>query len=455
MAKKKVMHVCQECGYESSGWLGKCPACNSWGSFVEELSKPSEVTKASKGRSIGVNAVSMNDVEINAEERYETKIKELDRVLGGGLVRGSLVLIGGDPGIGKSTLILQICDRIRSDKSILYVSGEESVSQVKLRAQRLGVNNEKLSMLAETDFLTIEALLDQNDYAFVIIDSIQTMNNSELPSASGSVTQVRDVTARLMKIAKGKNITVLVVGHVTKEGAIAGPRVLEHMVDTVLYFEGEKHLSYRILRAVKNRFGSTNEIGIFEMRDVGLCGVENPSEMMLSGRPLNVPGSAVVATLEGTRPMLIEVQGLVCQTSFNMPRRMATGVDYNRITMLIAVLEKKVGFSLYNFDAYVNVVGGMKVDDPSCDLGFVVAVSSSFKNSAIDQSTVFIGEIGLTGEIRGVSSIDKRIIEASRIGFKRCVIPKANVRALKGVKNLGDIQIIPVENVSNVLQNVF
>jgi DNA repair protein RadA/Sms len=453
MAKSKVTFVCQECGYESSGWLGKCPACSGWNTFVEEIFTGKAIKQKSGGSL--PSPLGLLEVSPKGEERLKTGMKELDRVLGGGIVQGSLILIGGDPGIGKSTLILQICDRIEDGNHVLYVSGEESESQVNLRAKRLGVQNRNLFVLAETDFLTIQGLIESRDYSMVIIDSIQTMNNQDIPSASGSVSQVRDITARLMKIAKSKNMTILVVGHVTKEGSIAGPRVLEHMVDTVLYFEGERHLSYRILRAVKNRFGSTNEIGIFEMREEGLTEVANPSEMMLSGRPYNVPGSVVVATLEGTRPMLIEVQGLVCETSFGMPRRMATGVDYNRITMLIAVLEKKVGYMLHHYDAYVNVVGGLKIDDTSCDLGFVVALASSFKNSTVDPSMVFIGEMGLTGEIRGVGNIEKRILEASRIGFKKCMIPEANRKVLKGLKGIENMEVIPVDSVGTALEKIF
>jgi DNA repair protein RadA/Sms len=453
MAKSKVTFVCQECGYESSGWLGKCPACSGWNTFVEEIFTGKAIKQKSGGSL--PSPLGLLEVSAKGEERLKTGMKELDRVLGGGIVQGSLILIGGDPGIGKSTLILQICDRIEEGNNVLYVSGEESESQVNLRAKRLGVQNRNLFVLAETDFLTIQGLIESRDYSMVIIDSIQTMNNQDIPSASGSVSQVRDITARLMKIAKSKNMTILVVGHVTKEGSIAGPRVLEHMVDTVLYFEGERHLSYRILRAVKNRFGSTNEIGIFEMREEGLTEVANPSEMMLSGRPYNVPGSVVVSTLEGTRPMLIEVQGLVCETSFGMPRRMATGVDYNRITMLIAVLEKKVGYMLHHYDAYVNVVGGLKIDDTSCDLGFVVALASSFKNSTVDPSMVFIGEMGLTGEIRGVGNIEKRILEASRIGFKKCMIPEANRKVLKGLKGIENMEVIPVDSVGTALEKIF
>lgn len=451
VAKKKSLYVCQECGYESSGWLGKCPSCTQWNTMVEEVV---QATASTSTRSLLVQPVGLHEVTLDNEPRMQTQILELDRVLGGGVVKGSLILIGGDPGIGKSTLILQICDTMRDGK-MLYFSGEESVVQVSLRAKRLNIKNPNLQILAETDFSILEHLLEMGTFSMVVIDSIQTMVHPDIASAAGSVSQVREITARLMKIAKTKGITIFIVGHVTKEGSIAGPRVLEHMVDTVLYFEGERHLSYRILRAVKNRFGSTNEIGIFEMTQMGLQQVLNPSEMMLAGRPKDTPGSVVVASLEGTRPMLIEVQGLVCESNFGVPRRMATGIDYNRITMLIAVLEKKVGYRLHNYDAYVNVIGGMKLEDPSCDLGFCVAVASSFKNIVLDPTLVFIGEVGLTGEMRGVSGIEKRLTEAARIGFKKCVIPSANAKSLKGVKEIAAMEMLAADNVHQVFQSIF
>jgi DNA repair protein RadA/Sms len=378
-------------------------------------------------------------------------MKELDRVLGGGIVSGSLILIGGDPGIGKSTLVLQVCERLGLNPKILYVSGEESIKQIKLRADRLGIKNPNLLMISETNFKIVEKLIEKEKPGFVIIDSIQTVYNDDLTSAPGSVSQVRDVTSGLMRIAKTTGIAMVIVGHVTKEGAIAGPRVLEHMVDTVLYFEGDRHMTYRVLRAVKNRFGSTNEVGIFEMRDTGLVEVDNPSVMMLSGRPESVPGSVVVSSLEGTRPMLIEIQALVCPTSFGMPRRMATGVDYNRITLLMAVLEKRVGMQLANYDAYVNVVGGLKIDEPACDLGIITAIASSFRDAAVDVGTVLIGEVGLTGEIRAVSQIDKRVMEAMRIGFKNCIIPYGNMKMIDRTKELSDINIRGAKNVQEAL----
>lgn len=450
MAKSKSVFVCNECGYESSGWLGKCPACNQWNTFTEE-NLVSSSGKSSSGGAKEVKPISINDIQIDKEERHTTGLKELDRVLGGGIIKGSLILVGGDPGIGKSTLLLQVCDSLKTGSNILYVSGEESIKQIKIRADRLGIRNPALLMVSETSFKSVERLIDKEKPGFVIIDSIQTIFNDELTSAPGSVSQVRDVTAGLMRIAKSNGISIIIVGHVTKEGAIAGPRVLEHMVDTVLYFEGERHMSYRVLRSVKNRFGSTNEIGIFEMRDVGLVEVDNPSAIMLSGRPENVPGSVVVSSLEGTRPMLIEIQALVCPTSFGMPRRMATGIDYNRITLLMAVLEKRVGMQLSSCDAYVNVVGGLKIDEPACDLGIIMAIASSFRNTSVDEGTVLIGEVGLTGEVRAVSQIDKRVMEALRIGFKSCIIPAGNLKLVKQMKEVGSIDIKAVENVQQAL----
>lgn len=450
MPKSKSVFICQECGYESSGWLGKCPACDQWNTFVEELQESASRASSAVGTS-DAKPISIRDISLDSEERSPTGMKEMDRVLGGGIVKGSLILVGGDPGIGKSTLILQICQSANKGSKIIYVSGEESARQIKMRAERLDVDRQDLLMVSATNCEAILKMIDAEKPGLVIIDSIQTMYSDNLSSAPGSVSQVREVTATLMKVAKSKGVTIIIVGHVTKEGAIAGPRVLEHMVDTVLYFEGDRHLSYRILRAVKNRFGSTNEIGIFEMCEKGLAEVENASMIMLSGRPENVPGSVVVSNLEGTRPMLLEVQALVCATSFGVPRRMATGVDYNRITMLMAVLEKRVGMQLYNFDAYINVVGGVKIDEPACDLGIISAIASSFKNKAVDPGTVMIGEVGLTGEVRAVSQIDKRIMEAGRIGFKCCVIPEGNMKMVKKLDGFTDMQIKAVANVQEAL----
>jgi DNA repair protein RadA/Sms len=450
MAKVKSTFVCQECGYETTGWLGKCPACNQWNTFVEELHEGT----SGKDREAGgeIRPVSINDIEIGNEERFSTGMKEMDRVLGGGIVRGSLILVGGDPGIGKSTLLLQVCEHIKLGSRIFYISGEESVKQIKMRADRLDVKNGNLMMVAETNYGLIEKLVEKENPGLVIIDSIQTVYRDELSSAPGSVSQVREVTSGLMKMAKSLNITVMIVGHVTKEGAIAGPRVLEHMVDTVLYFEGDRHMSYRVLRSVKNRIGSTNEIGIFEMRDVGLVEVDNASVMFLSERPENVPGSVVISSVEGTRPMLIEIQALVCVTNFGMPRRMATGFDYNRITLLMAVLEKRVGMQLHNYDAYVNVVGGLKLDEPACDLGIITAIASSFRNTAVREGTALIGEVGLTGEVRAVSQIDIRIMEAARMGFKTCVVPKGNLKLIRQMDKLGKMEIKAVESVQEALE---
>lgn len=454
MSKAKTIFVCKECGYESSGWLGKCPSCGGWNTFYEEKIAKQPQTS----RNICYTAskpVKITEIDIKDDKRYSTGIGELDRVLGGGIVKGSLILVGGDPGIGKSTLILQICNKINLNGYILYVSGEESVNQIKMRADRLGISRESLLMVSETNIKEVETLISDVKPGLVVIDSIQTMFSEEITSAAGSVSQVREITGNLMRIAKGMEIAVIIVGHVTKEGAIAGPRVLEHMVDTVLYFEGERHMSYRILRSVKNRFGSTNEIGIFEMGDSGLVEVQNPSLIMLSGRQQDVPGSVVVASVEGTRPMLVEIQALVCATNFGMPRRMATGVDYNRVTMLMAVLEKRVGLMLYNYDAYVNVIGGLKLDEPACDLGIICSIASSFKDVPVPPETVVIGEVGLTGEIRGVSHIEKRIMEAMRIGFKKCIIPASNMKTAERVKELANIQIIPAASVQEALDTLF
>ncbi|ONI47242.1 DNA repair protein RadA [Candidatus Epulonipiscium fishelsonii] len=445
MSKKKQVYVCQACGYEAPKWMGKCTNCNEWDSFVEDIvDKNLKLNTCSK---VGNNEpIKLADIQILGENRTTTGMNELDRVLGGGLVKGSLILVGGDPGIGKSTLILQMCQAIGSqDKEVLYVSGEESVSQIKLRAQRLDVETEKLNLLSETNMTFIEAQIKKNTPDMVIIDSIQTIYSENITSAPGSVSQVREVTHNLMNIAKRDDITIIIVGHVTKEGSIAGPRVLEHMVDTVLYFEGERHASFRILRAVKNRFGSTNEIGVFEMVDKGLVEVKNPSEIMLAGRPSNVSGSIVSCSLEGTRSVLIEVQALISYTSFGMPRRMATGIDYNRMVLLIAVIDKRGGIDLSSFDAYVNLAGGIKVNEPALDLAIVMSIVSSFRNKHIDQHTIAFGEVGLSGEIRAIGMPEKRIIEASKLGFKKCIIPMANKIKLN---KFSEIEVIGVENIN-------
>ncbi|WP_305767440.1 DNA repair protein RadA [Candidatus Epulonipiscium viviparus] len=445
MAKLKKVHVCQSCGYESAKWMGKCPSCNEWGSLVEE--NVEEVRKTGGTKNI---PMKLAEIKLTTEDRTTTGIAELDRVLGGGIVKGSLVLVGGDPGIGKSTLLLQICQTLGElGNTVLYVSGEESCTQIKLRAERLRVTTSNLSLVSETTIASVREHIQTVKPDLVIIDSIQTMYDEEVGSAPGSVSQVRQVTHALMNIAKGKDITILIVGHVTKEGTLAGPRVLEHMVDTVLYFEGERHAAFRILRAVKNRFGSTNEIGVFEMVDKGLVEVANPSELMLSGRPLDAPGSVVGCSMEGTRPMLVEVQSLASFTTFGMPRRTATGIDYNRVVLLIAVLDKRVGIDMSNYDAYVNLAGGMKINEPSLDLAIVLAIASSFRNKVMDPYTVVFGEVGLSGEIRAVPMPEKRIIEASKLGFRRCIMPAVSKAKLPRIAN---IEIIGVEKIDDALK---
>ena len=452
MAKLRTKYICTECGYESSGWLGKCPSCLKWNTLVEEV-YDAEPVKAGKAVDVELPpAVSLSDVDASDGLRIKTGSAELDRVLGGGIVPASMILVGGDPGIGKSTLILQVCANIASGRRVLYVSGEESMKQIKLRADRLGADCTDLYMISETSFERIEAVLLRDKPEFAVIDSIQTMYSEKLSSAPGSVSQVREVTGNLLRVSKKQGITIFIVGHVTKEGAIAGPRVLEHMVDTVLYFEGEKNQDFRILRAVKNRFGSTNEIGIFEMSTKGLIDVTNPSSIMLEGRSQNQPGSVVVGLMEGTRPMLVEVQALVCPTSFGMPRRTANGMDYNRMAMLMAVLEKKVGMQLHSFDAYLNAAGGMKIDEPAADLGIIAAITSSFRNKPIDIGTVFFGEVGLTGEVRAVSQMEKRLSECVRLGFKRCVTPQINKKTLTANH---EIEILTVGTVDQALSSVF
>lgn len=450
MAKgKKSVFFCQNCGHEENKWLGQCPACKEWNTFVEEQVSTAKTHTSKTSREVQV--VSLSQVNSNDSSRIQTGIKELDRVLGGGIVPGSLVLVGGDPGIGKSTLLLQVCQRLAEKKEVLYISGEESLAQIKLRANRMGEFTEKLLLLCETNLDTIRNVIEKRKPEVVIIDSIQTMYNEEVTSAPGSVSQVRESTNVLMQLAKGLGITIFIVGHVTKEGTVAGPRVLEHMVDTVLYFEGDRHASYRILRGVKNRFGSTNEIGVFEMRQNGLVEVENPSEYMLSGKPENASGSVVACSMEGTRPILIEIQALVCQSNFGMPRRTAAGTDYNRVNLLMAVLEKRAGLHLSNSDAYVNIAGGVKLSEPAVDLGIVMAIVSSYKNKPIDERTIVFGEVGLSGEVRAVSMPEQRIAEAKKLGFELCIIPKVSMDMVKNIKG---IQIIGVSNINEAM-NLF
>lgn len=451
MAKtKKSVFFCQNCGHEESKWLGQCPACREWNTFVEEkvssgISR-SSTAAAKAGKSAEV--VPLSQVRADDDARTETGLRELDRVLGGGIVAGSLVLVGGDPGIGKSTLLLQVCQKLAASGKILYISGEESQTQIKLRANRMGVFSDNLLLLCETNLDTIRAVIERQKPQLVIIDSIQTMYSEEVASAPGSVSQVREATNVFMQLAKGLCIPVFIVGHVTKEGTVAGPRVLEHMVDTVLYFEGDRHASYRILRAVKNRFGSTNEIGVFEMRQEGLAEVENPSEYMLSGKPENASGSVVACSMEGTRPILIEIQALVCPSNFGMPRRTAAGTDYNRVNLLMAVLEKRIGLPLSGYDAYVNIAGGIKMNEPAIDLGIIMALVSSYKNKAVDERMIVFGEVGLSGEVRAVSMPEQRVAEAKKLGFETCVLPAVSMDMAKGI---GGIRLVGVKNISDAM----
>ena len=451
MAKgKKSIFFCQNCGHEEAKWLGQCPACKEWNTFVEERID-SGITKGTTVAARAVHeakVVPLTEVTADDDTRSETGIKELDRVLGGGIVPGSLVLVGGDPGIGKSTLLLQVCQRMAQMKKILYISGEESQAQIKLRANRMGNFTSSLLLLCETNLGIIRSVIEKERPELVIIDSIQTMYSEDVTSAPGSVSQVRESTNVFMQLAKGLCIPIFIVGHVTKEGTVAGPRVLEHMGDTVLYFEGDRHASYRILRAVKNRFGSTNEIGVFEMRQSGLVEVENPSEYMLSGKPENASGSVVACSMEGTRPILLEIQALVCRTNFGMPRRTAAGTDYNRVNLLMAVLEKRLGMSLGNCDAYVNIAGGIKMNEPAIDLGIVMALVSSYRNRPIDEKTIVFGEVGLSGEVRAVNMPEQRVAEAKKLGFETCILPEVS---LKMVKEIQGIRLVGVKTVNEAV----
>lgn len=449
MAKSKsgTVFFCQNCGFESAKWMGQCPACKEWNSFVEEKIPTLSTTKG-KTSTTQAKVTKLKEIESNTEERTTTGYGELDRVLGGGIVGGSLVLVGGDPGIGKSTLLLQVCRNLAlSGKKVLYISGEESLQQIKLRADRLGAFNDNLSLLCETSLPVIESIMEKETPDVAVIDSIQTMYHDEVSSAPGSVSQVRQATSVFMQIAKGMGITIFLVGHVTKEGVVAGPRVLEHMVDTVLYFEGDRHASYRILRGVKNRFGSTNEIGVFEMRQDGLIEVENPSEFMLNGRPKDASGSVVVCAIEGTRPLLLEVQALVCESNFQIPRRTAVGADINRVNLLIAVLEKRGGCRLGNCDAYVNIAGGVRMNEPASDLGIAVALLTSYKDLCVSDETICFGEIGLSGEIRAVNMAEQRVREAKRLGFHKCILPEVNRKAIDKIEG---IELVGVQTVKDV-----
>lgn len=452
MAKTKnhTVFFCKECGYESAKWMGQCPSCRQWNTFVEEPAaeavRPGMIKRNAGNAAV---PVSISDISLEEQDRTPTGFGELDRVLGDGIVKGSLVLVGGDPGIGKSTLLLQVCRNLAaSGKRLLYISGEESLKQIKMRANRIGAVSGELFFLCETNLDAVSGAIENTKPEIVVIDSIQTMYREDLSSAPGSVSQVRESTNLLMQIAKGYGITIFIVGHVTKEGVVAGPRVLEHMVDTVLYFEGDRNDSYRILRAVKNRFGSTNEIGVFEMAENGLAEVKNPSEMLLSGRPEGTSGSVVACSMEGTRPILLEVQALVTESGFGMARRTANGADYNRVNLLLAILEKRCGYAMGRYDAYVNIAGGLKMNEPALDLALIMALASSFKNRAADPEMMIFGEVGLAGEVRAVSQAVQRVAEAVKMGFSSCMLPKANLEKLKEEKR---IRLIGVSNVREAI----
>lgn len=447
-SKIKTVWVCAECGYESPKWNGQCPACGEWNTFNEELKNVSKpMAKLSQKNGMYEKPILLNQISNNDESRYKTGLNELDRVLGGGIVKGSLILLGGDPGIGKSTMLLQVCQNLGRSLKVLYVSGEESKRQLKLRAARLNVSSESLYIMTETDIEYILEEIRQNSPDLVVIDSIQTMNHRELTSSTGSITQVKECTNLLMRLAKELEIPIIIVGHVNKDGGIAGPKVLEHIVDAVLYFEGDKQMSYRILRGIKNRYGSTNEIGVFSMSRTGLVEVENPSLMFLSGRPKGVPGTCVACIMEGTRPIFAEVQGLAATSGFGNPRRMATGFDYNRMSLILAVLEKRAGYFFSNLDAYINVIGGIKLDEPASDLAVALALISSLKGNAIFDSAIAFGEIGLAGEIRAVAYAEERILEAQRLGFERCVLPYYNLKSVNLSNFENKIKLIGVKTI--------
>lgn len=452
MAKQRSIFVCSSCGYETGKWYGKCPSCGQWNTLEEGSS--AAVSPSAPTRSIiAPTPQRISEIDTQEEFRYKTGLGELDRVLGGGIVKGSLILVGGDPGIGKSTMLLQICEFLGQSLKILYVSGEESRKQLKIRAERLGVKSDNLYILTETDVERVAECIRESRPDVVIIDSIQTMSVSEISSSAGSVTQIRESTAVIMNVCKNLDIPAFIVGHVNKDGAIAGPKVLEHIVDAVLYFEGDRHMSYRILRAVKNRYGSTNEIGVFEMCDVGLREVENPSQMLLSGRPVGASGSSVMCVMEGTRPLLAEVQGLAAPSNYENPRRTATGFDYNRMALLLAVLEKRAGFIFGRVDTYVNIVGGLRLDEPSADLAVAMALVSSLRDCVIPEDVLMFGEIGLAGELRTVSNCEARIKEGARLGFTRCLLPAANASALRS--KINGITLMPAGNLRQAASLLF
>ena len=447
----KTVYFCQECGNESPKWLGQCPVCGAWNSFVEEVVEKTS-SKAQREKR-DVRPTHLSEIISSDEKRISSGMPELDRVLGGGIVQGSMVLVGGDPGIGKSTLLLQVCRNLCSRKvDVLYVSGEESLQQIKIRADRMGTFDDQLSLLCETNLDIIRSVLDRSRPRVLVIDSIQTMYSETVGSAPGSVSQVRESTAVLMQIAKGMNITVFIVGHVTKEGLVAGPRVLEHMVDTVLYFEGDRHAAYRVLRGVKNRFGSTDEIGVFEMCQNGLQEVANPSAFMLNGKPRGASGSVVACSIEGTRPILVEIQALVCHSNFNMPRRTAAGCDYNRVNLLMAVIEKRAGLRLTESDAYINIAGGIRMNEPAVDLGIVLAIISSYKEMPVPDDLICFGEVGLSGEVRAVNLAEQRIAEAAKLGFSRIIMPKVNLSGIRG--KYRQLDLVGVENVQEAMRAI-
>jgi DNA repair protein RadA/Sms len=451
MSKIHSKYVCQSCGYESARWVGKCPNCEAWNSFIEEVVAPKSVSRTPSRAASASKPISIAEVEVASEPRTSTKIPELDRVLGGGIVGGSVVLVGGDPGIGKSTLMMQMASALPG-RVILYITGEESVQQIKLRAERLDVKPSKnVLLLAETNLDVLDALLQKTDPEIVIVDSIQTMYLPGFESAPGTVSQVREATAFFARLAKARNMPTFLVGHVTKEGVIAGPKVIEHMVDTVLQFEGERHYTYRILRAMKNRFGSTNEIGIFEMHDGGLREVDNPSQLFLAERKYGTSGSTVVAGMEGTRPLLVEVQALVAPTSYGVPQRTATGFDARRLQMLLAVLERRAGFHVGQFDVFVNVAGGIRVDEPAADLGMATAIASSLRDVPVDSQSVVIGEVGLGGEIRTIYQIEKRIAEATKLGFTRVIIPRNNLRGRSITERTDIVEVDTIDRALDAL----
>ncbi|MBR5047367.1 MAG: DNA repair protein RadA [Eubacterium sp.] len=453
MAKAKTVYFCKECGYETAKWMGQCPGCGQWNSLVEEkVSRTSE--KKSRRDKSAPEVTGIFQVSMEKEDRISSGMQELDRVLGGGIVKGSITLVGGDPGIGKSTLLLQICRNLGNEgRKVLYVSGEESLKQIKMRADRLGGFQREIFLFCDTDIGTAADVIREKKPDMVVVDSVQTMYSDEITSAPGSVSQVREVTSVLLQLAKTEGIAVFLVGHVTKEGVVAGPKTLEHMVDTVLYFEGERNAVYRVLRGVKNRFGSTNEIGVFEMREQGLMEVTNPSQIMLDGRPVDEAGSVVVCSMEGTRPLLLEIQALISPSSLNIPRRTAVGIDYNRLNLLLAVLEKKAGMQLGGCDAYVNVAGGIKLAEPAMDLGIACAVISSYRNLPIHPGTIIFGELGLTGEIRGVGHVEQRLRESLKMGFTRAILPRTNLEGLSsGIRD--QIDLYGVSSLREVLQTL-